>query len=250
MEIITSTQNNRIKEIIKLKQKKYRDKNRLFIIETNHLIEEALKHYQLRLIITDDYTYKSDKCDVLYVSSNIMKKISNLNSVPSLIGICEYIDNDIDYSFDVVVFDDIQDPSNLGNMMRTCLAFNINNIILSNNCVDCYNPKCIQASQGAIFQLNIIRKDLLDYLDILKKENYMLIGTSLTKAISIENRDKIMMKKAFFLGNEGQGLQEEIINNMDINYYIPINNIDSLNVGNALAIILYEFNKDKYDKNI
>lgn len=244
MEIITSAQNKRIKELVKLKQKKYRDQEKLFLIETKHLVAEALKHGQLRLIITCETTYENGAVEILYVSKEIMQKLTNFKQAANIMGVCAYFNREIDYSADIVVLAEVQDPGNLGNIMRTCLAFGINNLVLSAHNVDCYNPKVVQASQGALFQLNIIKEDLWPYLSFLKAKNYYLLGTSLSNATSLYERKKIKGKKAFFFGNEGQGLKAELIRAMDVNYYIPIANIDSLNVGNALAIMLYEYKKD------
>lgn len=241
MNIITSTTNERIKYYKKLKQKKYRDLEGLFIIETKHLIDEALTSKLLEVIITTDYKYLNNDCEVIYVDNKVMSSLTNFKSSSDYLGVVKYLDNDIDYSAPLVVLDNVQDPGNVGTILRNALAFNIRNIILGHDCVDIYNAKVIQASQGAIFSLNFKNCDLINEIDNLKKNSYTLIGTALNNSKVLSKDDIYTDKMAFFLGNEGQGLKEDIINKMDINYRISINNIDSLNVSSASAIIFYQF---------
>ncbi|MDR3215466.1 MAG: RNA methyltransferase [Bacilli bacterium] len=243
MEVIKSLQNNQVKELVKLKQRKYREAKQEFIIEGAHLLKEAYLHHKIKLLVTSDLKYNNDNLKILYVSEEVMKKISNLQTSSKYLGVCDYFNKEIDFSLNMVVLDDIQDPGNLGNIMRTSLAFNVTNIIVSKGNVDFYSPKVVQASQGAIFQLNLLRIDLLPFIELLRVHDYLLIGTSLTKALNLDTYQNSSDKKALFIGNEGQGLKEEILAVMDYNYYISINNIQSLNVGNALAIFLYEFSK-------
>lgn len=248
MEIIKSVNNEKIKKIKKLHQSKYRYEQKQFIIETWHLIEEAKKHKKLDMIITSDLDYFDNDLKVIYVSENVLKSISNLSSPSKYIGIANFFENSIDYHSDIVVLEDIQNPGNLGTILRNALAFNIKNIVLSENCVDIYNEKVIQASQGAIFQLNIIKSNINEMIIKLQDNDYCLIGTSLLNAKEItilnafENIDKNV---ALFFGNEGQGLSKSTLEKMDLNYYIKIENIDSLNVMSASAILFYLLKQKK-----
>ena len=242
MEIITSVSNKKIKDIKKLKQKKYRDKEEKFIVEGWHLIESALENKVVEIIITTDINYKNIDVEVLYVKENVMKSISTLQNSSSFLAVCKQLKKDIDLSSDLVILDNIQDPGNLGTILRNSLAFAYKNIILSNDSVDIYNPKTIQASQGAIFSINYKYVDLSKQLLILKKEGYLLIGTALKNSMPL-NKDVIIRdKKAFVFGNEGQGIREDLLDVMDYCYQIEIENIDSLNVSSATAIIFYQFN--------
>lgn len=242
MDVITQTSNEKIKELKKLQQKKYRHANGKYLIETWHLIEEAKKYNYLELIITSDFFYSDDKVKVLYVEPHIIKSLSLLKTPSPYLGLARFFDQKIDYNSDLIVLENIQNPGNLGTILRNALAFGIKDIILSDNCVDLYNEKVIQASQGAIFQLNIIKSEIKDCLQKLKENNYFLIGSSLKNAsvLTIDNAYQHNNQKiALFFGNEGQGLLDDTINQMDLNYYIEINNIDSLNVMSASAIFLY-----------
>lgn len=238
MEKITSTSNAKIKELKKLKLNKYRKQNNLFLIETKHLIDEAIKNNNLLEIITTDINYQSDY-PLTYVSDNVMKSLSSLQH-SNYLGVVKIVDSNIDLTSNVIVLENIQDPGNLGTILRTALAFGWTNIILSDNSVDLYNEKVIQASQGAIFQMNIIRKEISNIVTDLKDNDYQLIGTALTNAKELNKQSKLVKKSALFFGNEGQGLSNLVLDNMDYNLFIPIKNIDSLNIGVAAGIIMYQ----------
>lgn len=242
MKVITSSSNQKVKEIKKLRHSKYRRQKQLFIVETLHLIEEAKKSNKLVCIITDDLDYQSE-VETIYVSDNVMKTLSSFKNATHYLGVVKLLDNAIDYSKDIIVLDNIQDPGNLGTILRNALAFDCQNIVLGLDCVDLYNEKVIQASQGAIFALNIESHPLLEFIYKLKKENYELIGTALTNAKALNKTSALTRKTALFFGNEGKGLKKEILTLLDYNYFIPIKNIDSLNVAGASAIVFYQLFK-------
>ena len=137
--------------------------------------------------------------------------------------------------------DNVQDPGNLGTIIRSSVAFNVDTIILSNTTVDLYNSKVIRASQGMIFDANIVIGDLKELLGNL--ENYTIYGTRVDggkelKTISKEEKQIIIM------GNEGKGVSKEILDMCDEYLYINMNNnCESLNVAVATSIILYELDK-------
>lgn len=246
MEIITSVNNEFIKELRKLKQLKYRNKHQLFIVETRHLIDEAIKVNALEYVITCDYEYRNDNLKIIYVNDNVMKSISNLVSPSNYLGVCKYFNNFIDFDKDIVVLDRIQDSGNLGTILRNCLAFNYSNVIVSNDCADYMSNKVIQSSQGAIFKLNIVKEDdLISIATFLKSKDYLLIASSLDDSQSLKKIISCDDKKALFFGNEGQGINRDLLAIMDLKYRIPMNSIDSINVACANAIFLYEFSFSK-----
>ena len=157
-------------------------------------------------------------------------------------GICKKIKKK-EIGNKVLILDDIQDPGNLGTIFRSCVAFNIETIILSNNSVDLYNDKVIRASEGMIFKVNIIRDDIIKVINNLKDNNYVIYGT---KVDGGENIDKVVVapKYALVMGNEGAGVSTKVLELCDKYLYIPMNsNCESLNVGVATSIILYSLNK-------
>ena len=241
MEIIKSISNVKIKEIKKLRLKKYRDQSKLFIVEGEHLLEEAIKTNTLKQVITTDLNYQKRDYDIIYVSENVMKHLSELNSISKYLGICIFNETTIALNDHIVVLDGIQDPGNLGTIIRNGRAFGLKNFVLSPKCADIYNPKVIQASQGALFKINFVYSNLVDYLHKLKDYDYTLIGTALSNSEVLTRDNEGFTKMALVFGSEGQGISEEILNLVDKKYYIAINDIESLNVACASAIVFYQF---------
>lgn len=239
--MIESINNEQIKEIRKLKDKKYRDETNLFLVEGDHLVKEAYKAgYLVKLILTEDiYDFDVEK---LIVTDKVINSISDLNNV-KVIGVCKKISSDLDLSKNVLILDGVQDPGNLGTIIRSCVAFNINNLVLSNETVDLYNSKVLRSTQGMNFHINIVRDDLKNVISLLKENNYTIYGTNVINGIDIKDV-KNSNKYAIILGNEGNGISDEISSLVDKNIYIKMNDkCESLNVAVSGSIILYELNK-------
>ena len=156
--LITSVNNNHIKEIIKLKDKKYRDEYNKFLVDTKHLVMEAYKEDLIEeLILYKDEIYPLD-VNTLYVSKEILKKISQTNTPSKVMAVVNKKEESDIIGEKILILDNIQDPGNLGCIIRSAVAFNIDTIVISNDTVDLYNPKVVRASQGMIFHINIICK--------------------------------------------------------------------------------------------
>ena len=237
--IIKSTDNKKIKMIKKLNNKKYRDEYKKFIIEGIHLVKEAYISGNLdEVFILDGNDYKLD-IPKTYITSDVLKHISNLNTPYDIIGICNYT-KEKEIGDKVLILDDIQDPGNLGTIIRSSVAFNVDTIILSNHTVDLYNDKVLRAAQGENFHINIIRCDLQEKIKYLKNNNYKIYGTNVVNGIDVKNI-KNTKKYAIIMGNEGNGVSDKILSMCDENIYININKkCESLNVAVATSIILYE----------
>lgn len=239
MEVIRSLENNHIKNIRKLTSKKYRDKEGLFLIEGEHLVMEAIKADIIQEVLIEEETLFPIDCKKTWVSREILQKISNLNSAPSMIGICKKIEEK-EIGNRLLLIDALQDPGNLGTIIRSAVAFDIDTIVLGDNTVDLYNEKVLRATQGLIFHTNIIRRNLNTFIKELKHNNYQIMGTRVTHGVPVEDLE-IQDKFAFIMGNEGNGVDEELLELCDDYIYIPMNaNCESLNVGVATGIILYE----------
>ncbi len=235
--MITSLNNEKIKKYLKLKNKKYRDMEELFLIEGEHLVKEALKNQ----VLVDLLVMEDIDIDFNYtiVTKEIITKLSSLESIPKMIGICKFLDKKEITSNKVLLLDNIQDPGNLGTIIRSSLAFNFKDIILSLNSVDLYNEKVIRATQGMLFKVNIIRNDLESVINELKKKDYLILGTNVRDGIDVK---EIKGKKiGLVMGNEGQGVSDNISNLCDKNLYIKMNKeVESLNVAVATSILEYE----------
>lgn len=240
--LYTSTTNQKIKELKKLNIKKYRDDSNLFIVEGEHLVKEAYNAGLLKeLLLGQDIKLNID-VDTNYCSDTVLKYLSELDNPSNIIGICQKLEEK-ELGNRILILDDIQDPGNLGTIIRSAVAFNVNTIILSSNTVDVYNSKVVRASQGMIFNINIIRKDLIDYLPVLKKQEYKIYATKVNGGNSLKNVEDYQ-KFAIIMGNEGNGVKSEILDLADSYLYIDMNkNCESLNVAVATSIILYELDK-------
>ena len=241
--MITSLQNETIKEIMKLKQKKYRDELGLFLIEGYHLLEEAKKVNCIDTIITtQDESYNEL---TLLVSTHVMSKLAFTKTPQPVMAICHQPKNQqlmIDGQR-FLLLDRVQDPGNVGTMIRTALAFGYDQVIMSENCVDLYNDKVIRSTQGAMFQMNICIMNLKEAIIELQNHGVKVYGTCLQNASSI-NSYSSQKAMAFVMGNEGQGISQEILDLCDERLYIPIQSIESLNVGVAAGITMYHFQKE------
>lgn len=239
--IITSISNQRIKDWEKLKLVKYRRLTKRFIVEGEHLILEAYKAGLIECLIKlADYSYELNNVETLDVSEEVMRKLSTNVSSNKLIAICQFKKEDqINLTDKIVVLDCVQDPSNVGGIMRTCLALGYQTLILSNDTVDLYNEKLLKAAQGASFKLNVLQVELFDTIKTLKSKGYQIIVSDLKSVIDLK---EVVVKDKFCLvfGNEGNGVSEKIIELSDISYKIPMaNDFDSLNILSAASISLY-----------
>ena len=233
--MITSLTNEKVKEYAKLNQNKYREEKGLFIVEGPHLVEEAKNLNLLVEVITT-----TDEYDGLLVSEAVMKKISNTVHPVKVLGICKMVrKNEIKNK--ILVLDTISDPTNLGTLLRSAVAFGFDTVFLSNGCVDPYNDKVVRGSQGAIFKVNIIKGELLPFLEKIKK-THQILGTNVRMGEDV-CATEIKPNVALILGNEARGMCEEANKYTDGNLFIKMHNTESLNVSVAGSILMYEISK-------
>lgn len=243
--VITSLDNDRIKGYIKLKERKYRKKTNTFIVEGMHSVLEAYKKGMVvELILKEDISLPLD-VPYVYVTEEIIKKISDAVSPPDVLALCKMANDNVILGERLLLLDGIQDPGNLGTIIRSAVAFNVDTICLSPDTVDIYNPKVLRSTQGMIFHTNIIIKRLNDVISILKEKEIPIYGTRVDYGIDVSTlREKDRKKYALVMGNEGNGVSEEILDMCDEYIYISMNpDVESLNVGVASSIILYELDK-------
>lgn len=236
---ISSINNSYIKEINKLNEKKYRDKLNKYLIEGEHLVNEAIKNNLIdTIIIREDFSYNTTYKNII-VSNEVMKKLSDNKSIPKIMAVVNKKDNVISGK-KILLLDRIQDPGNLGTMIRSACAFNFDTIIISNDTVDIYSPKVLRSTQGMIFNINIIRCDLISVINNLKKDNYIIYGTKVDNGINIKEI-KSLDKFALIIGNEGNGISNEVLEVCDKYLYINMNKkCESLNAAVASSILMYE----------
>lgn len=246
--MITSKQNKIVKEIIKLKTKKFRENKQKFYVEGKRIIDEIPKNIKVdKYIFSSEFyeknreIYKNSECIVL--SDDIFKEISDTENPQGIMAICKMqnltIDN-LNINGNFVILDRITDPGNLGTIIRTAEALGIKGIFLSKGCVDIYNPKVIRATMGAIFHIPIFENcDLEQIITYLKQSNIKIVCTYLESGKS--PYDVNLKNTAVIIGNEANGVLEKYVKMSD--ELIKINmegKVESINASVSSAIIFYE----------
>lgn len=247
---ITSTSNETIKYFISLNDKKTRMNAKRFIVEGYHLVNEASKTNLLEAVISSDEKElkKINNVKRYLVNDAIINKIATTKNPQNILGIVKMLDHNITNLLPIIkgnktkliMLDDVNDPGNLGTIIRTAAGLGYDGIIMSPNTVDLYNEKVIRSTQGVMFKIPIIKANLQEVIKLLKKEKVFCIGTALTNAKDVKHITK-KDKFAICLGNEAKGISKEVLDNMDENVKIAMNNdVESLNVSIAAGIIMYE----------
>lgn len=234
---ITSLQNEKVKQWAKLKQKKYRDETNTFLIEGQHLIMEADQAGCVEYLLIEENTMNLwDQYDCYYVSQAILDKISHHVSSSKYIAICKYQAQKklTDMQGNILVLDDVQDPGNVGTIIRSAYSFGFDAIVLSNQSADLYNEKVIQASQGAMFHISCIRHDL----SFLKDSKMPIYASCLHEATPLQAVN-FVTPCICIVGNEGNGIQQQYIDMASDKVYIEMQHFESLNVGIAASILMY-----------
>lgn len=248
MKHIESIKNNKVKQWKKLQKKKEREQSGTFIIEGFHLVEEALKVDNLveEIIISEDRTIPKEwdlnHVELIYAVPNVLKEISETETPQGVVAICrmpEENNRQIQPNQKILLLDNVQDPGNVGTMIRTADAAGMDMVILGDGCADLYSSKVIRSTQGSIFHLPIARGNLKNYIDHCKELQTPVYGTSLQNGVpyqEVQPSDTF----ALILGNEGKGMAQEHLDMTDQNLYIPIHGqSESLNVGVAAGILMY-----------
>lgn len=229
--MISSLDNSKVKLISKLDASKHRRANQLFVVEGAHLVKEA----RLANVLVEAFSIE-EKDGYTQVSEAVMKKICHTDTVVSEIGLCKYFESDF-IGDKILILDGIQDPGNMGALMRSAAAFGFDTMFVGNGSVDIYNDKVIRASQGAIFKINFHFGDCVEFINRLN--DYKVYGTNVVRGVSLDSVEKCQ-KLAIILGNEGNGISDEVDSLGLPNIYIPMDNTESLNVSVAGGIIMYE----------
>ena len=263
MQTITSKDNELIKHIRKLKDKKYRDESNEYVVEGVKLVEEAVKENAKikQIIVCEDTTRTYEipthimleiaRYECISVSDKIFNIITQVTNPQGIMAIIEKnIEKEtIDFSQDIIVMlDDVQDPGNLGTILRTVDSIGLNQIIVSKGTADAFNPKVVRSTMGAIFRLKIIESEnLAQTIREIRKHHYKLVVTSLQTENSIYDID--FNKKIIVIGNEANGVSKEIQEMADEKVKIPmLGKTESLNASVAAGIVMYEYVRQKISK--
>jgi TrmH family RNA methyltransferase len=229
--IVTSVKNQIIKEMTKLHQKKYRDLGHRFLVEGYHLYEEAKASGRIEHVFTTDETIKGDH--VTYVNDIVLQKLADTKHPQGVVTVCSKTTGTKPTS-KVLILQAVQDPGNVGTLLRSALAFGFHTIVLDRSC-DIYNDKVLRSTQGAIFHLNIIEANTTDFMK--EYTAYQYLGTAM-KGTTLED---IHPSKniALILGNEGAGVDKDTLSLCHDIITIPMQGTESLNVAVAGSIMMY-----------
>lgn len=252
MKEIHSTKNQFIKEIKKLQKRKYRELKQQYLIEGEHLLEEAIKAqapiewvlFSQKAFAETNFSIPDDK--TCLVTDEVLASISSVPTPQGIVAIVAMQAERKHQSFErpVLLLDNVQDPGNVGTMIRTADAAGFEAVILGDGSADIYNEKVLRAMQGSHFHITIFRKELGECMEELKEQEISIVGTELNKQAQHYDEITKMKRFALLMGNEGQGVQKELLQQTTLTTYIPIyGSAESLNVAVAAGILMYSLKK-------
>lgn len=244
--LITSLDNERVKKYRKLREKKYRDRLNLFLVEGWHLVLEAYRAGLVEEVILTEEVACELEVPKIYVTQEIIKKITELDTPVPILALCHKVKNDPQkIGQRILMLDGVQDPGNLGTILRSAKAFHVDTVILGTKTVDLYNAKVLRATQGMVFHLHVIEGDLVELIPKIKKQGIPIYGTKVESGEDVRKLEaSAKTQYALVMGNEGNGVTEEVLSLCDHYLYIQMDSeVESLNVAVATSILLYELDR-------
>lgn len=259
--MITSTSNKQVKNIIQLNKKaKARRETDLFVVEGVKMFQEVPKEYIRQVYVSESFIRNEEHKNLLknikyeVLEEHVFLSVSDTKTPQGILSVIQqfhYEPEDIlkQKKAQIILLEDIQDPGNLGTIMRAGEGAGISGMIMSKNCVDIYNPKTIRSTMGSIFRVPFIyTEDLKDIIKILRKEEIKVYAAHLMQSQDYDRLD-FTKPSAFMIGNEGNGLSEELSNMADAYLKIPMSGqVESLNAAIAASILMYETSRQRRNK--
>lgn len=251
MKRIESTQNALVKHWKKIvTTRKEREKSGEFIVEGFHLVEEALKNKEqiVQIIVREGVDlpllWAIDNVVLVEVTDSIAKELAETETSQGVFAHCKQLEVDFEAKANwkkLLLVDAVQDPGNIGTMIRTADAAGIDAVVLGKGCADAYNPKTLRSAQGSHFHIPVVRGELSDWVEDLQDSGIKVYGTALQDAIEYTEVEQ-SQSFALIVGNEGSGIHPQLLDKTDQNVIIPIlGQAESLNVAVATGILLYQF---------
>ena len=236
MQVISSKDNEIVKNIRKLKEKKYRDLSNSYVIEGIKLLKEAIEENAKikRIVICDDcekngtldkkLLYEIAKYNCIYVTEKVFNILTDVANPQGVLAVIEKENSLTEINWNeelILILDNLQDPGNLGTILRTADSANLKQIIVSKNCGDIYNPKVVRATMGAIFRVKVLESEnLAEIIKEIQKHKFTVLATDLKESKSIY--EESYNKTAIVIGNEANGVEEEILELADRKIKIPM----------------------------
>lgn len=252
MKYISSAKNPQVKQWKKLLTKKERDRSGTFLVEGFHLVEEALQaNTIIEMIVSENVElpvkWNYGDIPVTEVTDEVIRALGETETPQGVLAVCEQAQPNFSELIGsrFLLVDAVQDPGNLGTMIRTADASGIDAVIVGNGSVDIYNQKVLRSAQGSHFHLPVISGNLEVWMDDLKEKGIPIYGTALENA-SVFTEVNPENEFALLVGNEGKGVNQELLKRTTANLYIPIfGKSESLNVAVATGILLYYLRAQK-----
>lgn len=264
MDLIKSKSNSIIKELKSLHLKKYRYKYKKYFLEGIRSVNECLKsNSNIDYILFADSLFETNgglnlfkdisktNIRIFKTTNDIIKSVSDTNNPQGIIAVVKIKEYSIDSLINednnlIIILDRIQDPGNLGTIIRTCDAFDVDGVIISEGSADLYNPKTIRATMGSIFHIKTaFSKNIIEVVNYLKTKNISIMATALNDSIEI-SKVNLRNNIAIIIGNEANGVNEKLLNIVDKKIKIPMNgNAESLNAAIAASLVIYEANRQR-----
>ncbi|MGY3724865.1 RNA methyltransferase, TrmH family [Granulicatella balaenopterae] len=257
MEVIKSNKNTKIKEWIKLKAAKGRKKARQYMIEGEHLVEEAINHHADidKVVVTDEkldqyrsllFPYESD---MVVVNDSVMKSLCETQANQGIAAIINMPDRSSEVKeFDgkVLLVDAVQDPGNLGTIIRTADAAGFSAVVLGEGTVDLYNDKVLRSMQGSNYHLPIVHANLVEWITTYQEKGLPVFAAALDEQAKDYQVIAGIENQAIIVGNEGQGINPDILSITKNKIMIPIyGEAESLNVSIAASLLMYKAQEKK-----
>lgn len=248
MDVINTTKNKKYKFIKSLQHKKTRMHEGLFVVEGKKSVLDALKsNYEITTVAMSETFYNESNdvlpyaCETLVIGDNIFDGLCDTKTPQGIVAVVKMRNNELRYDNThlYVYCDNVSDPGNLGTIIRTADASGVKGVMLSEECTDPYSPKCVRASMGSFFNIDVIPNVSYERLFALKDEAMLYCGALCDDSIPYTKVD-FTKPSVIIVGNEANGVSEKILEECE-HIIIPIiGNAESLNVGIAAAIIMYE----------
>lgn len=245
MQIITSPDNDYIKQLKKLKMKKYREEAGLFLAEGARLVGEALKAGVVQdLLVTEETSLSAATGDaqLIQVSDRVMRTLTETETSQGVLAVCRFtpiVKPEHLTAGPWIAVDNLADPGNLGTIIRTAWGTGMCGMILLGDCVDPYNSKVVRSSMGGIFHVPIISADILDIVHWQGQGHRVAVAAASAHTVYYEadyGKDIIMI-----IGSEARGVSTEIENMADLIVSLPLKaGVDSINAAVCAGILMYE----------
>lgn len=251
MEIISSVQNQKVKQWVKLHNRKEREKMGRFLVEGEHLVEEAMRSGEVETLLLEEgrdlplwFSPYTNHVDQVILSAHVMSKIAETDTPQGIAAIVKMPEGDFQPSGDflLLLLDRVQDPGNLGTLIRSADAAGFHGVAVGKGSSDLFNGKAIRASMGSLFHLPVFPVDTVLFLHRLRQSHpdVKIIGTSLLESLPY-NQISYEGPTVIVIGNEGSGVSQEVLALADQNVIIPIyGKAESLNAAIAGSILMYE----------